>query len=402
MKILIVGMSHSIHTARWIQQFKDRNDIEIYLFPSIDRGASHILLEGVHVYHSVYSTGDNTGKGLQLHGFKVPFKGLASFLRGKLEKNFPEYRKKQLARVIAQLKPDIVHSMGIESSSWRVYEAKKLLKDVQFPKWLASNWGSDLYFFGQLSKYKERVGKVLKEATDYSCESLRDEKLARSFGFTGVVHPYIQAGGGWDLDSVEELRQKILPSKRKIILVKGYRHIVGRAIVALRALSRAQDVLAGYEVVIFSPIPEKDIRMLAEWFTLTTKIPCRVVGRTSNYREILELQAQARVFIGLSISDGVSNSFLESIVMGSFPVQSYPSSPENWIEDGVTGISVPPEDPEIIEIALRKALADDQLVDSAAEKNWITAKERLSQEILQEKAIMMYENIVRSQESQKE
>ena len=79
--------------------------------------------------------------------------------------------------------------------------------------------------------------------------------------------------------------------------------------------------------------------------------------------------------------------------MGTFPVQSYTSAADEWITDGETGFLVPPEDPEMVEIALRKALTNDQLVDNAAQKNWETICTRADFKQLTKAAIDTYNYI---------
>jgi glycosyltransferase involved in cell wall biosynthesis len=110
----------------------------------------------------------------------------------------------------------------------------------------------------------------------------------------------------------------------------------------------------------------------------------------------MELQSKARISIGLSISDGISTSLLEAMAMGSFPIQSYTACANEWIEDQISGFIVPPEDPEIIEQAIRKALADDNLVDSAAEANYLTIAQKADYKILQQTTIDTYSKILNS------
>jgi glycosyltransferase involved in cell wall biosynthesis len=80
--------------------------------------------------------------------------------------------------------------------------------------------------------------------------------------------------------------------------------------------------------------------------------------------------------------------------MGSFPIQSWTSCGNEWIEDGKTGILVPPDDPDVIENAIRKALTDDNLVNNAAEKNWLTSVERLNANSLKRKTIEFYKRAI--------
>jgi hypothetical protein len=56
----------------------------------------------------------------------------------------------------------------------------------------------------------------------------------------------------------------------------------------------------------------------------------------------------------------------------------------------MSGLIVPPEEPE--QIAIRRALKDDALVDEAARINLSTAKERLDY-VIKPQAVKIYQNI---------
>jgi glycosyltransferase involved in cell wall biosynthesis len=109
--------------------------------------------------------------------------------------------------------------------------------------------------------------------------------------------------------------------------------------------------------------------------------------------DMLRLYGQARIYLGLSISDAISTSLLESIVMGTFPIQSNTSSADEWVANGKTGFIVPPEDPEQIAQAIRRAVTEDELVDNAAKINAQTARERLDVSIIKPQVIAMYNQI---------
>ncbi len=80
--------------------------------------------------------------------------------------------------------------------------------------------------------------------------------------------------------------------------------------------------------------------------------------------------------------------------MGTFPIQSCTACADEWIEDGKTGFIVPPEDTDIIEKFIRRALLDDELVDQAAEINAQTARERLDQTLISQKVTAFYEQVM--------
>ena len=106
------------------------------------------------------------------------------------------------------------------------------------------------------------------------------------------------------------------------------------------------------------------------------------------------MHGRARVSIGLSISDAISTSLLESMIMGAFPVQSNTGCGNEWITDGETGIFVHPDDPEMIAAAIRRALADDDLVDGADTANARVANERLADAVIKPKVIDIYNSVI--------
>jgi hypothetical protein len=304
-----------------------------------------------------------------------------------LKKLFPAYLPGSLARLIRRLKPDIVHSLEFQHGAYLTLEAKRRFEE-EFPRWIATNWGSDIYLFRRLPEHEWKIRDVLRECRFYSCECRRDVCLAEGLGFRGTVLPVVPNAGGIDLDEVLPLRQLGPVSARRKIMVKGYQHWAGRALVALRALERCADALAGYEVVIHSPSPE--VSLAASLFRSSTGITTTLLDRRVPRREILAHHGQARVSLGLSISDGISTSLLEALVMGSFPIQSWTACADEWVEDGRGALLVPPEDPEEVAAALRRALADDDLVDRAAEINWGMARERLDRHLIKGKTLDSY------------
>ncbi|MDD1617516.1 MAG: glycosyltransferase, partial [Methylococcaceae bacterium] len=119
------------------------------------------------------------------------------------------------------------------------------------------------------------------------------------------------------------------------------------------------------------------------------------VPQETAHDDILSLHAKARLSIGLSISDGISTSLLEAMVMGSFPIQSCTACADEWIEHGVSGMIVPAEQPEIVAMMIRKALTDDELVNRAAQINWQTALARLNHKDLTQKTLAIYDTLVK-------
>ena len=378
-------MSDSIHTARWISQIVDQS-WNIYLFPSI---------QGVHLHPIISNFTDDdkiqVKSGISYDKLKNSLKMKIHYNYNKLKRTFLKNSSaKELVKFIKKTKPDLIHSLEIQHAGYLTLEAKKIYKGT-FPHWAVSNWGSDIFLFGRLNNHKERIKQVLENSDYYLCECTRDTILAKDFGFKGSILPIIPNAGGYELSSLSKFRQSGKTSQRRLIMLKGYQGIFGRGQVALRALELCADLLQNYEIVIYSA--SNDMKVSAELFTKSTGISVKIISRGTDHIEILRLYGQARISIGLSISDGISTSLLEALVMGSFPIQSKTSCCDEWIENGKNGFIVPPEDPNIVESAIRTALKDDQLVDSAAEINNKITTERLDYSKLKSKVINTYKII---------
>lgn len=382
MKILIVAMVNSIHTARWLTQLEGQG-WDIHLFPSVLGVSSHPLIRNVTIHYPFFSRkigSDDTG------GVKAKRRYFDIAIRIISQRFFPTFQANRLRRVVGRIKPDVVHSLEMQGAGYLTLQAKKAA--ASFPPWVVTNWGSDIYLFGNLPEHKAEIEQVLLACDFYSCECERDIRLAREFGFQGGTFPVFPNAGGFDLEPLYPVRSRVQTSCRKTIVLKGYQNWAGRSLVGLRALERCVDLLGGYSVVIYSASP--DVELAARLFSGRTSVPVLFVGNSSTHMDILQMHAQARISIGLSISDAISTSMLEAMVMGAFPIQSCTACADEWVEHGCNGMIVPPEDPDVIELALRNALEDDALVDSAAEKNWGIAQSRLDAGALRKKAVDLY------------
>lgn len=390
MRILFLAMSNSIHTARWIEQIADQG-WDIHLLSSLVTDFLHPDLRNVTVHHDFLFHVHKREKTDAFRRFPKVFKFVRAMFKRIFKKYYEKhYRVRRLSGLIRRLRPDIVHALEFQSAAYLVTETKKRFTGP-FPRWIATNWGSDIYLFGRLSEHAPKIREVLASCDYYSCECERDVVLARQHGLTGKILPVFPNSGGFDFEAISLLRQPGPASSRRLIMLKGYQNWAGRALVGLRALERCADILKGYQIAIFSAANE--VVIAAEIFGKNTGIPIMIVPNKSLHRDILCLHGRARISIGISISDAISTSLLEAMVMGSFPIQTWTACADEWIIDGETGILVPPDDPEIIEKAIRKALTDDDLVDKAAKKNCRVIRERADHTMLKAKTIAMYKTI---------
>lgn len=373
-RILIVGMTNSVHLSRWVNQFANDN-LEIRVFPSTLCNRAHSdLRDNLVIWPAL--------EAIEVKLNAIGWTLLASFIgrvRMHLYAQFPSIRIAAFLRAVRWYRPDVIHSLEFQAAGYLVLDARMAHRKA-LPPWIATSWGSDIYLFGRLASHERRIRDLLSACDFYSCECQRDIALARHYGFMGEVLPCIPCSGGFPLEQLEAIRSQCLPSHRTRIMLKGYQSWAGRALVALRALERCAEILGRYQIYIYSAGP--DVAIAAELFAKNTGVTVNLVPYGTSHMEMLQLHAHSRISIGLSISDGLPGSFTEALVMGSFPIQSCTACSDEWIENGVNGVIVPPDDPDLVEQAIRCALSDDALVDNAAQVNWLLAQSRLDQKLV--------------------
>lgn len=395
MKLLIVAMANSVHTARWVNLISGQG-YDIYLFPTNSFTSIHPEMPPVNICSSKFlrfliNRFKSRKKVIKIPDFLMD-ENTSFFSWGDIVKRlFPEKRTQKLLRIIMRIKPDVIHSMHIQEAGYITLEAKKRYKGA-FPKWIVTNWGSELNLFSRVSRHREKIRDVLSNCNYLSGECSNDIKIAEGLGFKGRFLPVVPNSGGIDFEKINRIKSSGPTSERKNIMLKGYQNWAGRALVGLRALERCSDVLKGYKVLIYS-VDTVDVMIAAELFTQKTGIETLIIPSNTSYDEILSYHGSARISIGLSITDAISTSLLEAMVMGSFPIQSDTSCADEWFKNNETGILVKPEDPENVEKAIKRALADDDLVNKAAELNYNMLHERLEYSKIKNKVISIYNSL---------
>lgn len=378
-KVLIVGFADSIHTKRWIEQI-NKNTLSTMLLPSVV---------------TLFSGNNSEIKIISITHKKYRYTISNRIINYALYRFSPIINKYHLRKVIKLEKPDVVHSLEFQHAGYLVNNVRKSWKG-KFPKWIATNWGSDIYYFGRLAKHKKRIKAVLENCDFYSCECKRDVCLAKEYGLEHhKVLPIFPNAGGFDLKKLEAIRNKRITSSRKIIMLKGYQNWAGRALTALKALERCAPYLEGYTIAVYSIQPRSGVTRAVNNFTKKTGIKTKIIPLGTSHEEMLKMHSRARVSIGISISDAISTSLLEAIVMGAFPIQSNTSCADEWIQNGKSGYIIPPDNTSNIAGAIKNALTDDKLVDRASRINWQVAKRKLDQDKIKEQINHYYEHVLK-------
>lgn len=356
-RILVIGMTDSIHLARWLGQFVNSGH-DFYIFTSSPARRTRPELLALIEQCSGKST-------FRLVGPKAPISAFF-WLIDRLAKD--RVRGYWLRKVIGKVQPEIVHCLEMQHAGY-IYLASNLHHSADggpepTHKLMVTNWGSDIFWFRQFPLHAKKIGALLALAKTYSSECARDVHLAKEFGFVGEIRPVLPNSGGIPSEVVEATMTP--PSDRDIIMIKGYHGWVGRGALAVSSLSRISAELEGCEIVVYSCNGRtiREARRIRRNTNL--KIATYRKGKLS-HKEMLDLFGRSKLHVGVSLSDAISTAVIESMATGAIPVQTSTACVDEWFT--TTGVVIEEISEEAISDAILEGL---QLASSNA---WLTNKE---------------------------
>lgn len=373
MKILFVSMP-SVHVIRWIENLKDTSH-ELFWFDVLDRGRLDTL--------------DSVTQVVNWKKRKV------KYIKGEyfLSKKFPKVYEKVhpylevtandgLKRVILDIKPDVVHSFEMQGCSYPIF---KVMQECSNIKWLYSCWGNDLYYYQQFPIHLKKIKLLLSRVNYLHTDCKRDFEIAKQLGFQGKHVGVIPGGTGYKLQDLEIYKLPL--EERKIILVKGYEHHLGRGLNVVKALQGIQNLIQHYKVVVFGAHTKVIDYINSQNLNFT------VFDRHGlSHDELLKIMGRSLIYVGNSISDGMPNTLLEAIVMGVFPIQSNPGGVTGEIiENGKNGFLIQdPNNIKEIQQHIEEALKDNERLRNAQSINHSISRQ-LDYFLNQKKVVELYE-----------
>jgi glycosyltransferase involved in cell wall biosynthesis len=103
--------------------------------------------------------------------------------------------------------------------------------------------------------------------------------------------------------------------------------------------------------------------------------------------------AEARIYVGISLSDGISTSLLEAMATGCYPIQTDTSCANEWLTmdsaQTISDISV-----NSISESIKNALDNDSEVDTRASSNMATIEARADSTKIGKIAHNFYQTII--------
>jgi glycosyltransferase involved in cell wall biosynthesis len=364
--VLLIGMLNSVHFANWLERIQSIDKV-IYLYPSRQYKTLH-----PKIAHIV-----SNNPSIKIVSV-IPILRISVYLEFLLDtrwfKWLPYYsRENRLTRLLRKTRFSKIHALEIQHAGYLLYAS--LPNDRLFDNVIITNWGSDIYFYGQFPDHAARIKECLEMASYYSAECARDYQLAEKFGFKGINLPLVPNSTTFSEAHFDQAFT--YPSQRNQIIMKCYGSTFGYGEILLQLADEALALYVDLRVYAYS--------VTDELITLADEIKEKHHGRfryTSvrlpiQHKEMLEEFSQSRIYIGASRSDGISTSFLEALATGAYPIQTSTSCAGEWVGSGASAGIVQPNKSAIQE-KLKEVVYDFEALREAQERNLELARERLS------------------------
>ena len=283
-------------------------------------------------------------------------------------------------RALDDFQPDVVHALRIP------YEAMLIAPTMRnrAEPFVVSTWGNDLTLWAAKSWAHRRLTRsVFRRVDCLHSDCDRDIGLARQLGYTGpsVVAP---GSGGIDVEKLlaagSSLRGRELlraPKDAPIIFnPRSYRPYV-RNDVFFAALPAVMECFPTAIAVTVGMERNTYFQDYAGALGISDSVRFLPSQDRSG---MADLFCAATVTVSPSTHDGTPNTVLEAMAFGSFPIVGELTSLREWVEPGVNGLAVDPNDAEALSRAMIRGLRDVALRDRAAIRNRALVAARASRE----------------------
>lgn len=299
-----------------------------------------------------------------------------------------------LRRLIAQLKPDILHAHRVSSAGW-------VAAFSNFHPLVVTPWGSDLYLHPDRSLLAKWLAKfVLKKADLITADSMDLCIQAIRFGANPLHTHVIQ----WGVDL-----HAFTPGTKSLALIDQLKISTGPIILIPRAVKPLYnlDVIAETIPIIREHFPGV-IYLFRDYNTdqgykisienLISKLKAdksvRWLERVEPWKKNADVYRLADLVISIASSDGTPGSVLEAFACGIPVIASDLPSLREWIEDGKNGLLVPPREPQALASAILNLLKQPAMMERFRSANLSLVRQRADHEIEMHKMENLYQELI--------
>jgi glycosyltransferase involved in cell wall biosynthesis len=392
-RILFIGLGENSHTHSWIDLLEGAPfNVRLFSMPTGIPPADW----PVRTYITSY---ENPPLDPATRALLYPANSPARFAKRQAARvlgmpNLPTLAGRWLAKVIREWRPDIVHTLGIVQGGEFYLDVLRKFKLDHPATWvLQTRGGSDLTIPHLDPERRERLVDVLAACDQLICDNEEDLRIARELGLRedqrASIAP-VPGTGGIDVESLREKWRGATASRRAIVWPKAYDSAWGKMLPSFEALKLCWDRIQPCEVHLLSMSDESFM-----WFwTLPENIrrACHTYRRVPR-AQVLDLMPRARVMLATALTDGVPNSMYEAMAAGAFPIVSPLATLQPVVKNEENVLFARDLYPHEIAAALERAMTDDALVETAAEKNLELVRRVAGRDTIRPRVIEYYEKL---------
>jgi glycosyltransferase involved in cell wall biosynthesis len=403
-RILFIGWPESSHTHSWIDLLQGADfNVRLFCLPSAappaswpvksyitapalqwDRSATRKSVfppPSGSISHLGYLAAEAKGKGV----LKGRSGALATRVLNVLDRvpatKHPITIEAALAQVIRAWRPDVIHTLGLDPTSFFYMRARKQFGLEGIGRWiLQARGGPDLDLLPYTEDVRKLIVECLTQCDHFICDNENNYENAARLGLdprksTEPGLGVVSGSGGIDIDDFRG-RWKLLPSQRERVIVwpKAYETYTAKAMPVFEAILKVWDRIQPCRIEMLW-MTQPEVRIWYEkFFPAHVKNGCPAHYRLSR-EETLDHIAKARVMLAPSLSDGIPNTMLEAMALGAAPIVSPIATIVPVVEDEVNVLFARNLYPDDIAGAIVRMMSDDGLVDGMATRNLVRVRE---------------------------
>ena len=389
MRLLFVADGRSPIALNWIAYFLDRGD-EVHLVSTFDcdpdpRYESYkflpVAFSQVKKRQNI-GLGDPPRAGLLWSSSLVYLRTSARRILSAL--TIP-HAADQLARYIEEIQPDLVHAMRIPFEGML---AAKALQNNLTPPLIISVWGNDFTLHAGATPWMASyTRRALARADGIHTDCHRDLRLAHQWGYAQERGSIVVPGnGGVQSDLFYPPEEDSKKRQDTVINPRGIRSYI-RNDTFFRAIPRILEHNPGIRFICPGMTGEIQAERWIKELDITSAVD--LLPKVSR-NAMAGLFQGAAIAVSPSIHDGTPNTLLEAMASGCFPIAGDLESLREWIEPGLNGFLIDPNDPEALSDAVIAALNQPELRQKAIQHNLDLISERADYQTGMKRALDFY------------
>jgi glycosyltransferase involved in cell wall biosynthesis len=391
-RILFIGLGHSTHTHAWIDLLQ-RSSLNVRLFCTTNEAPPAGWRTRTYVLAKSPGSAETERRSYLWNHAAAGYRLRRRVARARGDEFDPGHLVADwLVSIIRGWKPHIVHTLGLDAAHFYFPARERVGNDG--PKWvLQTRGGSDLQLAHLDPERHPGIAHVLQTCDQLLSDNVINYRIARDLGIRAeqlATIGTVPGTGGIDINPNWSSK----PSARRIIVwPKAFESPWSKSLPVLEAFKICWQQIQPGRIEMLATCPQT----LMHFWSLPDEVRsgCVIHDRIPR-AEALGIIAQARVTLSPSLVDGVPNVMYEAMAMGALPIVSPLESIATVVKADENVLFARNLYPDEIAAALVRAMADDNLVDSVAERNLALVKTIADRETIRPRVVNFYRELARS------